>query len=66
LKWYETDILIDDPVMKIRFFSEVETRTLPLCNKPVDLQLVRVEMRKKNSSATPDGSGSARDPQNTG
>jgi hypothetical protein len=66
LKWYETDILIDDPVMKIRFFSEVETRTLPLCNKPVDLQLLRVEMRKNKSPATPDGSGSARDPQNTG
>ncbi len=58
LKWYETDILIDDPTMKIRFFSEVEAKTIPLCDKPVDLQMLKLEMRKKKSEAIADGGGS--------
>jgi hypothetical protein len=46
LKWYETDILMEDPVMKLRFFSELETKTLPLCNTPNDLRELKRSLRK--------------------
>jgi hypothetical protein len=58
VKWYETEILIDDPSMKLGFFRHVESKTFPLCDKPTDLQALKLTLRKKKSSDVIDGSSS--------
>jgi hypothetical protein len=58
LKWYETDILIEDPGTKVKFFTEVETRTLPLCDIPNDLKELKFQKQKHTSLESTDGSRS--------
>jgi hypothetical protein len=57
LKWYETDILLEDASMKLSFFREVETKTLPLCDIPNDLRDLKLNKNKPNLSV--DGSRSS-------
>lgn len=57
LKWYEVDILIEDPDSKESMFRVIESKTLPLCTKPKDLQEFRRSKRK--SAASSDGSRSS-------
>lgn len=60
IKWYETDILIDDLELKGRLFAELETKTLPLCEKPTELQALKLQKQKqkKISATVTDGSSS--------
>lgn len=56
LKWYEVDILIEDPDLKHRMFRKIEEKTLLLCTRPNELSALR--RQKTKSSASTDGSSS--------
>ena len=64
VKWYEVDILIEDPDTKQRMFRKIEEKTLSLCTKPVELVLLRQQKRKSRASA--DGSRGSRHANHTG
>lgn len=68
LKWYETDILIDDYDTKQRFFQVISEKTEVLCGLPHELQVVRrLYLKSKQQSETePNGSSSSRDTQSEG
>lgn len=40
-KWYEIDILIDDPFEKDKQFNKIETQTLEICSPPHELVVKR-------------------------
>ncbi len=56
LKWYETDILLDDSSLKLSFFQGIEIKTLPLCDTPNDLR--DLKLSKSKSRVSTDGSRS--------
>jgi hypothetical protein len=55
LKWYETDILIDDYDAKDIVWDAIRLKTKALCEDPVDLIALR---NKRKSGVVADGSGS--------
>ena len=65
IKYYETDILIDDPDMKESLFSVISGKTLPLCGVPMELQTLR-KLSMKSQPPSEDGSSSARDSESEG
>ncbi len=65
LKWYETDILVDDGDAKEMFLGVVELRTKALCDPPVELVALR-QRRKTMRLAEANGSRSPGHTESTG
>ena len=68
LKWYETDIVIDDYDTKQRYFQIISGKTEVLCGLPHELQVVRkLYLKSKHQSeAESNGSSSTRDTESEG
>ncbi len=64
IKYYETDILVDDSDTKESLFTVVSAKTLPLCAIPHELQILRKLAMKSPESS--DGSSSSRDTESEG
>jgi hypothetical protein len=64
LKWYETDILIEEYDTKETFLKVISDKTFPLCTVPHDLQVLRKLSLKSQDSS--DGSSSPRDTESEG
>ncbi len=64
IKWYETDILVDDTDTKEMFLGVVETKTKALCDPPIELVVLR--QRRKTMRGTGDGSRSTGHTESTG
>jgi hypothetical protein len=65
LKWYETDIIIDDEPTKDKFLGIIEAKTKLLCTPPIEL--VELKNRRKSMRVREeDGSSSARDTESEG
>jgi hypothetical protein len=58
VQWYEMDILVDDFDTKERILRGLEAKTLQLCDRPHELEMLRNQMRKANSPPSSDGSRS--------
>ncbi len=65
LKWYETDIVVDDPDAKEVFLGVIESKTKSLCDPPVELVALR-QRRKTMRLAEANGSRSAGHTESTG
>lgn len=64
LKYYETDILVDDAVTKELLFTHISTKTFALCSTPKELQCLR--KRTLKSLQPSDGSSSSGDSESEG
>jgi hypothetical protein len=53
LKWYETDIIIDDAVAKDMFLGVIEAKTKLLCEPPLEL----LELKTRRKSMRGEGNG---------
>jgi len=58
VQWYEVDILVDDIDTKAMIFCGLEAKTLTLCHRPRELEILRTQMRKAKSPPSSDGSRS--------
>ncbi len=65
LKWYETDIMVEDPDTKEMFLGVVEAKTKPLCEPPNELVALK-QRRKTMRLAEVNGSRSAGHTEGTG
>lgn len=68
LKWYETEILIDDYDSRERLFQIISEKTDSLCGLPHELQVIRKLFLKsqEQSETETDGSSSSRDTESEG
>ena len=66
IKYYETDILMDDNQTKEEMFDSISKKTLTLCSMPHELQVLRKLALKSRHQAEEDGSSSARDSESEG
>jgi hypothetical protein len=64
LKWYETDIIIDDEPTKDKFLGIIEAKTKLLCTPPIEL--VELKNRRKSLRVEGNGSGSVRNTESEG
>jgi hypothetical protein len=64
LKWYETDILIEEYDTKETFLKVISDKTIVLCTLPHDLQVLRKLSLKSQDLS--DGSSSPRDTESEG
>ena len=66
VKWYETDILMDDDRAKDLFFETISKKTLTLCHPPHELEVLRKLRLKSNDTTESHGSSSSRDTESEG
>ena len=66
IKYYETDILMDDSQTKEDMFENISKKTLALCSIPHELQVLRKLALKSRHQAEEDGGSSPRDSESEG